>query len=168
MASPNPITVSLSFSGLTLTGAQDLLVKARSVPMETASAETEAPAKKRGRPSKAEIAAREAAEAEDESETAEAADESEDEDEYAADESEEADEPEDDEDEADDEEPEEKPRKGAVAGKLTLEKHIIPAFQAYVKKHDREKAVKVLAKFKVKNVKELPASKYAEVIKALR
>lgn len=49
----------------------------------------------------------------------------------------------------------------------TLENDIIPAFQAYAKKHSREAAAKVLAKYKVKSVRDLPEAKFGEVIKTL-
>jgi hypothetical protein len=168
MASASPITVSLSFGGLTLEGAHALISASRNIEKGSASAEVETDdaetiptPRKRGRPSKAELAARAA---EEETEDADEPEETED-----ADVEEE---PEADADDETEDEPEEdekpKARKGAVAGKLTLEKHVIPAFQAFVKKHDREKAVKVLAKFKVKSVRDLPASKFEDVIKALR
>lgn len=59
----------------------------------------------------------------------------------------------------------EEPKK---ATKLTLEGDIIPAFRAFAGKHTREKAGKVLAKFGVKSVKDIPAAKYADVLKVLR
>jgi len=52
--------------------------------------------------------------------------------------------------------------------KYTLEADIIPAFQAYAKKHNREKAGKVLIKFGVKSVRDLPTAKYHEVLETLR
>lgn len=75
--------------------------------------------------------------------------------------------------EAEEEEPEaeeEKPAKKApVAAKgPTLEGDVIPAFKAFVKKHSKEKAKKILAKYKVSNVRELPAKVYPEVLKLLR
>lgn len=56
-----------------------------------------------------------------------------------------------------------KPAKAAIG----LESHIIPAFQKYAKKYDREKAAKVLAKYKVKSVRDIPEAKYGEVLKVL-
>lgn len=81
-------------------------------------------------------------------------------------ETEEAEETETEEAEAEPEE-EEKPEP-PKAPKLTLEKHIIPAFQAYAKKHTREKAGEILTKYKVKSVRDLPADKYAEIMKKLK
>lgn len=77
--------------------------------------------------------------------------------------------------ESEDEETEPAPRKGATATKsgkaagkaLSLEDDIIPAFQQFAKKHSREKAAKILAKFKAKKVQEIPAKHYAEVLKLL-
>lgn len=61
-----------------------------------------------------------------------------------------------------------KPAKSVTAAKpLTLEKNIIPAFQAFAKKHSREKAGKVLAKYKVKSVRDLPTTKFPEILKLL-
>jgi hypothetical protein len=134
--------------------------------------------KKRGRPTKEEAAARRAAAelqqddddlglgaAEDEPETEESEDE-------------EGEEAEDSEGEAEAQEEEEEPaaRKGASVVKgsggkgkaLTLEADIIPAFQKFAKDHSREKAAKVLAKFKAKNVKELAPKHYADVLKLLK
>jgi hypothetical protein len=45
---------------------------------------------------------------------------------------------------------------------------VIAAFQGYAKKHSREKAAKVLAKFKVKSVRDLKAKQYAEVMAILK
>lgn len=50
---------------------------------------------------------------------------------------------------------------------LTLDGDIIPAFQAYAKKHSREKAAKVLAKYKVTSVRELPEKTWNDVLKTL-
>jgi hypothetical protein len=44
---------------------------------------------------------------------------------------------------------------------------VIAGFQAYAKKHSREKAGKILAKYKITSVRDLPAAKYIEVIKLL-
>ncbi len=38
------------------------------------------------------------------------------------------------------------------------------AFQAYARKHTRDKAAAVLAKYKVKSVNDLPKDKYAEIL----
>lgn len=85
----------------------------------------------------------------------------------------------DDEDETEDDDEKPAPkmmRKGAgavaapkdVKGALTLEGHIVPAFQKYAAKFSRDKASKVLAKYKVKTVRDLPKDKYAEVLKLLK
>lgn len=65
----------------------------------------------------------------------------------------------------DDDEEEKKPAKGK---KLSLEKDILPAFQAYAKKHGRPKAAAILKKFKVKSVRELPPAKFAEALKLVK
>lgn len=44
---------------------------------------------------------------------------------------------------------------------------VVKALQAYAKKHSREKAIKVLSKFKVKTAKDLHESQYRDVVKAL-
>lgn len=77
--------------------------------------------------------------------------------------------PEDDEeellDENNDDDEEEKPAKKAK--KLTLDGNIIPSFRAFAKKHSREKAGAVLAKFKVKSVRDLKETDYPKVLKLL-
>ncbi len=50
----------------------------------------------------------------------------------------------------------------------TLEGDIIPAFQKFADKHSREKAGKVLAKYGVKSVRDLPKEKYPEILKLLK
>lgn len=102
----------------------------------------------------------------------------------AEEENEEADEVEASEDNSDDEEAEEETpeeesepvtRKGATATKggkakaetLSLDDDIIPAFQKYAKKHSREKAAKIIAKFKAKKVQEISPKHYSEVLKLL-
>ncbi len=131
-----------------------------------APAADDAPVKgKRGRPSKAEMEARKAKEAEAdefETEAEEDVEEDEAEEDEADDEREEEDE---EEDEADEEEapPAKKKAKGP-----SLEADIIPAFQAYAKRHSREKAGKILAKFKAKAVRDIPPAKFPEVLKLLK
>jgi len=49
----------------------------------------------------------------------------------------------------------------------TLE-NVIDGFKAYVAKHDREKAAKVLGKFKVKSVRELKQEQYADVLALIK
>lgn len=79
------------------------------------------------------------------------------------------------EEETEEEESEPAPRKGATTSKsgktkgkaLTLEGDIIPAFQNFAKKHSREKAAKILAKFKAKKVTELSPNSYGEVLSLL-
>ncbi len=51
---------------------------------------------------------------------------------------------------------------------LTLEGNIIPAFQKFADKHSREKAGKVLTKYGVKSVRDLPKEKYPEILKLLK
>lgn len=45
---------------------------------------------------------------------------------------------------------------------------VIDSFKAYAAKHSREKAAKVLGKFKVKSVKDLDESVYSDVLEALK
>lgn len=72
------------------------------------------------------------------------------------------------------EEPAPKKKAGAVAKPAkavkgpTLEGDIIPAFQAYAKEHSREKAAKILQRFKVNSVRALPVESYASVLKLLK
>lgn len=47
------------------------------------------------------------------------------------------------------------------------QKDIIKAFQAYATEYSREKAAKVLTKFGVKSVKDLPQDQYAAVMEVL-
>ncbi len=63
------------------------------------------------------------------------------------------------------EEAEEAPPPAKKAKKIDLNKDLIPALQAYSKKHSREKAGKILAKFKVKSVLDLKESDYAEALR---
>ena len=44
---------------------------------------------------------------------------------------------------------------------------VLDAFKAYAAKHSRDKALAILKKYKVKAVKDLDESKYAEVLKKL-
>lgn len=60
-----------------------------------------------------------------------------------------------------------KAKVGRPAAKLTLETHIIPAFQAFAKKHSREKAGAVLTKYKVKSVRDLPEAEYGKILRLL-
>lgn len=120
-----------------------------------------APKRGRGRPSKEEVAARAAKEAEAEADDLgfETEDEEAEEVEEVSDE------------EAEEAEEEEAPpveRKGAKKAKAyDLNKDIIPAFQKYAKDHSREKAAKVLSKFKAAKVSDLDPKHYGEVIKLL-
>ncbi len=66
------------------------------------------------------------------------------------------------------EEEEEKPAKKAKAAAIDLDKDIIPAFQKFAAKHSREKAQKILGKYKAKNVRQLPVEKYGEILKLLK
>jgi len=50
--------------------------------------------------------------------------------------------------------------------KTTLD-DVVKAFQKYAAKYSREKAGKILAKFKVKSVRDIPAEKYDSVMKML-
>lgn len=77
----------------------------------------------------------------------------------------EAEETEEAEEEAAEEEEAPAPAKKA-SSEQALEK-VIAAFQTYVKKNSREKAGKILAKYKVKSVRDLPKEKYSEIIKLL-
>jgi len=55
--------------------------------------------------------------------------------------------------------------------KLTLDGNIIPAFKEFVSRHGedgRTKAGEILAKFKVKSVRDLPEEKYTDVMKLLK
>lgn len=45
---------------------------------------------------------------------------------------------------------------------------VIGAFQKYAKKHSREKAAKVLAKFKVKSVRDLKPANFSQVLGLLK
>lgn len=65
----------------------------------------------------------------------------------------------------DEEEAEEKPAKKSA---LSLDKDVIPAFQKFAKKHSKEAAFKILKKYGVKAVRDLPATKYTEVLKLLK
>ncbi len=56
-----------------------------------------------------------------------------------------------------DEEPEDEEKE------VTIDQ-IRAAFQAYARKHTRDKAAAVLAKYKVKSVNDLPKDKYAEIL----
>ncbi len=111
--------------------------------------------KKRGRPAKAKEVETNEFDEECEVDEAEAEQEAEDE----ADE--ETEETEDDIDEA-------PPAKVKKAKVLSLEADMIPAFQAYAKKHSREKAGKILNKFKVKAVRDLPPAKFPEILALLK
>ena len=54
---------------------------------------------------------------------------------------------------------------------LTLEADVIPAFQEFAKRHGAEgraKAAQILAKFKVKSVRELKEDQFADVLKLLK
>lgn len=51
--------------------------------------------------------------------------------------------------------------------KPTLEGHIIPAFQAFAKKHSREKAGAILGKYKVKSVRDLPETEFSKILSLL-
>lgn len=53
------------------------------------------------------------------------------------------------------------------SGSLSLQ-DLIGAFQKYAKKHSREKAKKILAKFKVAGVKDLKKADYKAVMKLLK
>ncbi len=140
------------------------LVVGKGETLAIASTPSELPKRGRGRPSKEAIAAREAAEEHEEEELEEETDE----DETGGDEdTEEEDSDEDDEVEDDDEE-EPAPVKKAAKPSGPTDRDVIKALQLYAKKHSREKAQKVLAKYKVKKVIDLPASKYAEVLKLLK
>lgn len=116
-------------------------------------------AKKRGRPSKAEVEARAKAE-ETEADEFEADEETDDEAD-ASDDDLDADENTD--DEADDEE-DEAPKKK----KLHLEKDVIPACKKFQAEHSKEKMAKVLASFKVKSVRDLDAAKYPALLAKLK
>lgn len=51
---------------------------------------------------------------------------------------------------------------------FTLEKHVIPAFQTFVKSEGRDSAIAVLTQFKVKSVRDIPSDKYGELMAALK
>ncbi len=104
--------------------------------LATAGGTTIAP-KKRGRPSKAEVEAREAADTDEDAE---------------------------DETEEDEADVEEKPAKTAKALKP---ESIVKAFQGYAQRHSREKAKKILTKYGAKNVAALPKAKWPEILKLL-
>lgn len=56
---------------------------------------------------------------------------------------------------------------GGEEKELTIEDDVMPAFVAYVQKHSKDEAKKILAKFKVKAVRELKPEQYAAAIKAV-
>lgn len=129
------------------------------VSVQTEAAIEGEPRRGRGRPRK-EAAAVLADFAEDSTDTAEAA-------------------PEEDADTGFEEEPEEEeePAPPVAAKKnskkaLDVDTDILPAYQAYAKKHSREKATKVLSKVlnkhKVKSVRNLPAAVLPEVLELLK
>jgi hypothetical protein len=70
-----------------------------------------------------------------------------------------------DDDELDEEVEEKKPKKSAVAT-ITLEQ-VLDAAKKYAKKHSREKAAKVLKKFKVASVRDLKPAQFKEALQAL-
>lgn len=51
--------------------------------------------------------------------------------------------------------------------KLSLTKHVIPAFKKYAEENSREDALKVLKSFKVKSVSELKPTQYKAVLNSL-
>lgn len=53
---------------------------------------------------------------------------------------------------------------------LSLDKDVVPAFQAFVKKGDKQraKAGKIVASYKVKSVRDIPPAKFKEVLAQLR
>ncbi len=136
------------------------------------AAEVATPTRGRGRPTKEEVAARKAAEETEDDGLGFGTGGEEDDDETNGDED--LEETEGGDETEGEEEPEApKTRKGAsgaAAGKaaaLTLEEDIIPAFQKFAKKHSREKAAKILAKYKAANVQKLDKKHYAEIYKIL-
>lgn len=97
-------------------------------------------------------------------------DEPEADDEVAEDETEADDDDEAAEDEAEDEETKPEPvktRKGVKAAKGPTLDEVIKAFQEYAAKHSRDKAGAILAKYKVKSVRNLPPEKFPEILKRL-
>lgn len=52
--------------------------------------------------------------------------------------------------------------------KISKEKDLIPAFQAYAVKHSKSEAGQILVRFGVRSVHDLPESKYADVLKTLQ
>lgn len=58
--------------------------------------------------------------------------------------------------------------KGKTPKALTLEGDLIPAFKKYAVKFSREKAGKILKKYKVDSVRDIPVSKFEAVMKELK
>lgn len=56
----------------------------------------------------------------------------------------------------------------AAAVVYDYEKDIMPGFRAYRQRHNTAKAMELLAKFKVKTVRDLPENSYPDVMKALQ
>ncbi len=153
------VNVSLTAAGLKLIGAQfEALPAARTNGGTTSTAAQVVPSevkRKRGRPAKAAAAEVEEDDTEDTTD-----------DDFEVDE----DETDETEDEETEDEPAPKKKAGAsakAAAVLTLDV-MIKAFQDYAERHSRDKAAKILAKYKVKSVRLLPEDKYAEVLKVLK
>lgn len=181
--------ISLTIENLTAKDAQAIVNAVKGLPTlpSAVTVAGTASGKKRGRPSKADLEARAAAEAAEEADDTEEPDEDEgdgEEDEGDSDDGEEDEGDEDsEEDEGDDGEEDsddgdedgkyedEKPRKGASSKGtgLSLEDDVVPACKAAAKKHGPKAVGNILAKkFKVKSVRDLPKAKYGDLLKALK
>ena len=55
-----------------------------------------------------------------------------------------------------------------VSSELTLEDHILPAFQKYAQKHSKDEARKILKQFHAKSVSELDEKHWPTVLKLLK
>jgi hypothetical protein len=147
------MTMTFTFAGMPNSAEIRKTLLAQVAALEAAATEAETPKATKGKKAKAApVVEEDEAETDEELETA---DESEDE--IEEDDAEEIE---------DEEETEEEPAPKKASSKIKLS-DVIVAFQRYAKRHDRDAARKVLAKFKVKNVQDLDAADYAKVMKTL-